>query len=36
MGSREWIAVSTETIEAGQQARVTAVEGNMLRVTAHL
>lgn len=36
MGSREWTAVSAEILEAGQQARVTAVEGNTLRVTAHL
>jgi len=36
MGSREWTAVSNEPLAIGQQARVTAVEGNMLRVTAHL
>lgn len=35
MGSREWAAVSGETLNVGQQAQVTAVEGNTLRVTAH-
>ncbi len=35
MGSREWIAVSATPLEVGQQAQVTAVEGNTLRVTAH-
>lgn len=33
MGSREWAAVSNETIEAGSNASVTAVEGNALRVS---
>ncbi|EUJ09359.1 membrane protein implicated in regulation of membrane protease activity [Methylophilaceae bacterium 11] len=35
MGSREWTAISTVSLEVGQQAQVTAVEGNMLRVIAH-
>ncbi|HEY0842294.1 NfeD family protein [Methylotenera sp.] len=33
MGSREWVAVSDEVIEANSQAKVTAVEGNTLRIT---
>ena len=33
MGSREWAAVSNETIEAGSNATVIAVEGNALRVS---
>ncbi|MGB4812635.1 MAG: NfeD family protein [Methylophilaceae bacterium] len=32
MGSREWIAIADENIEAGAQAIVIAVEGNTLRV----
>ena len=32
MGSREWVAVSNETIEAGEEAAVVAVEGNILRI----
>lgn len=32
MGSREWVAVADEAIEAGKQAVVIAVEGNSLRV----
>ena len=32
MGSREWSAVSSMTIEAGSQAKVVAVEGNALRI----
>lgn len=32
MGSREWVAVSNEPIEAGSQAKVVAVEGNTLRI----
>jgi len=32
MGSREWSAVSSNTIEAGSQAKVVAVEGNALRI----
>lgn len=32
MGSREWVAVANETIEAGSQAKVVAVEGNALRI----
>jgi inner membrane protein len=32
MGSREWPAISNETIETGSEAKVTAVEGNMLRI----
>ena len=33
MGSREWSAVSDETIEINSQAKVIAVEGNSLRIT---
>jgi len=33
MGSREWIALSDEPIEAGSDATVVAVEGNTLRIT---
>lgn len=33
MGSREWIALSDEPIEAGNNASVVAVEGNTLRIT---
>lgn len=32
MGSREWPAIANEVIEAGSEAKVTAVEGNMLRI----
>jgi len=32
MGSREWVAVSDELIEAGSNATVVAVEGNSLRI----
>lgn len=32
MGSREWMAVASESIEAGSQAKVVAVEGNALRI----
>lgn len=32
MGSREWDAVSDESIEAGSQAIIVAIEGNSLRV----
>jgi inner membrane protein len=32
MGSREWTAVSNETIDAGAVATVVAVEGNALRI----
>lgn len=32
MGSREWAAISDEPIDAGSNAAVVAVEGNMLRV----
>lgn len=35
MGSKEWIAVSQETIESGKEAKVVAVEGNTLRVQAN-
>lgn len=35
MGSKEWIAVSQETIESGTEAKVVAVEGNVLRVQAN-
>lgn len=34
MGSKEWVVVSNESIEIGQQATVIAVEGNTLRVQA--
>ncbi|MBM3351150.1 MAG: NfeD family protein [Betaproteobacteria bacterium] len=33
MGSKEWVAVSDETIKAGSQATVIAVEGNTLRIS---
>ena len=33
MGSREWVALSDEPIEAGSDATVVAVEGNTLRIT---
>ena len=33
MGSKEWVAVSSEPIEAGSNATVVAVEGNSLRIT---
>lgn len=32
MGSRDWVAVSDETLEAGAEAEVTGIEGNYLRV----
>jgi membrane protein implicated in regulation of membrane protease activity len=32
MGSREWPAIADETIEAGSDAIVVAVEGNALRI----
>ena len=32
MGSREWVAISDETIAAGQQAEIVAVVGNRLKV----
>jgi membrane protein implicated in regulation of membrane protease activity len=32
MGSREWVAISDEPIEAGSNASVVAVEGNALRI----
>lgn len=32
MGSREWSAISNETIEIGSNAKIVAVEGNELRV----
>lgn len=32
MGSREWVAVSDHSIEAGEEAAVVAVEGNILRI----
>lgn len=32
MGSREWAAISDQTIEVGEQAEVVAVVGNYLRV----
>ena len=33
MGSREWTAISDETIEAGTDASVVAVVGNSLRIS---
>ncbi|PKO44611.1 MAG: NfeD family protein [Betaproteobacteria bacterium HGW-Betaproteobacteria-22] len=36
MGSKEWIAISDEIIEAGAHARVVAVEGNTLRISKSL
>ncbi len=33
MGSREWAAVCDETIEAGSNATIVAVEGNALRIS---
>ncbi len=33
MGSREWAAVSSETIDVGSNATVVAVEGNALRIS---
>lgn len=33
MGSRDWAAVSDETIESGNNAKVVAVEGNALRIS---
>jgi len=32
MGSREWVAISDESIESGMQAEVVAIVGNYLRV----
>jgi membrane protein implicated in regulation of membrane protease activity len=32
MGSRDWPAVSDETLEIGSQAKIVAVEGNTLRI----
>lgn len=34
MGSKEWTAVSTQTLSVGQTATIVAVEGNSLRVRA--
>ncbi len=36
MGSREWTAISDESIAEGQTAKVIAVEGNSLRVSTHI
>jgi inner membrane protein len=36
MGSREWSAVSSETIAVGQKAKIVAVEGNSVRVSANI
>lgn len=33
MGSREWVAIADQPIEAGNQAVVTAIEGNYLRIS---
>lgn len=35
MGSREWVAVSHQSIESGSDATVIAVEGNALRISKH-
>ena len=35
MGSREWIAIADETINVQENAKVVAVEGNILRVKKH-
>ena len=32
MGAREWAAISNQSIAKGAEARVVAVEGNMLRI----
>lgn len=32
MGSRDWTAVSDDTLEIGSQAKIVAVEGNTLRI----
>lgn len=32
MGSREWVAVSDETLEPGAEAEIVSIEGNYLRV----
>lgn len=32
MGSRDWAAVSDDTLEVGSQAKIVAVEGNTLRI----
>lgn len=34
MGSKEWTAVSDQVLSVGQVAKIVAVEGNSLRVTA--
>jgi len=36
MGSKTWTAVSNESIAVGERVKVTAVEGNALRVTADI
>jgi hypothetical protein len=33
MGSREWVAIADETIEAGSDACVVAVVGNALKIS---
>jgi len=35
LGSREWVAISDESIEIGEEAAITSVEGNSLRVKKH-
>lgn len=35
MGSREWTAIADETLEAGIDAAIIAIEGNALRVKRH-
>jgi len=36
MGSKEWSAISDETIESGQDAKIVAVIGNAVKVTPNL
>ena len=35
MGAKEWVAISSQTIAQGTEARVIAVEGNALRIEAN-
>jgi membrane protein implicated in regulation of membrane protease activity len=35
MGSREWIVVANEELDAGVEAMIVAIEGNSLRVKRH-
>ena len=34
LGAKEWIAVANQAIDTGTEARIVAVEGNMLRIEA--